>query len=237
MDWPALIHFQHTFTGPVPASREDRLEQAGIAAYHGRTHFIGPATVEIQRPGRPTATLAARRFAIAAGAMPARLGIPGEELLLHGAQFLVLPALPRGIAFVGGGYVSFEFAHIAARSGAEVTILHGNQQPLANFDPDLVRLLVAKSDSLGIQVILDAPVTAIEAHPPGVIVRARDRSWAADLAVMSQQIIDRQAGAADGGQQPQVSMGPVPVVLMQPGAEFLAALPGVLVKANVGPFA
>src|SRR3712207_7685152 len=32
--------------------------------------------------------------------------------------------LPDRIVFVGGGYISFEFAHIAARAGAKVTILH-----------------------------------------------------------------------------------------------------------------
>ena len=39
----------------------------------------------------------------------------------------------------------FEFAHIAARAGAEVTILHRGKQSLECFDPDLVNQLVQKS--------------------------------------------------------------------------------------------
>ena len=37
--------------------------------------------------------------------------------------FLELEALPRRIVLIGGGYVAAEFSHLAARAGAEVTIL------------------------------------------------------------------------------------------------------------------
>jgi pyridine nucleotide-disulfide oxidoreductase len=62
--------------------------------------------------------LEGRYVVVAAGAKPARLKIPGEDLLTTSDQFLELNALPRGIVFVGGGYISFEFAHVAARAGA-----------------------------------------------------------------------------------------------------------------------
>jgi glutathione reductase (NADPH) len=45
---------------------------------------------------------------------------------------------------LGGGYISFEFAHIATRSGSNVTILHRGKQPLEHFDPDLVNRLVCE---------------------------------------------------------------------------------------------
>lgn len=184
LDWAALMRFKRTFTDPVPASRADQLHRLGIAAYHGRARFTAPATVEIRGGGgQLAATLAARHFAVAAGAMPARLGIRGEELLTHSDQFLNLDSLPRRIAFVGGGYISFELAHIAARAGAAVTILHRDERPLAQFDPDLVRRLVAKSEALGIQIVLDAPVIAVEAAAGALILHTRERSFPADLAV------------------------------------------------------
>ena len=184
LDWPALQRYKRTFTDPVPASREDRLRRAGIAAYHGRARFTRPDAIAIHDSGgQPTELLAARHFAVAAGATPARLGIPGEELLTHSDQFLEMEALPRRIIFVGGGYISFELAHIAARAGAEAAILHRDHRPLAGFDPDLVGVLIAKSESLGIRVILDSPVTAIEAGPAGLAVHAGESSFPADLAV------------------------------------------------------
>lgn len=65
-------------------------------------------------------------------------------------QFLELNELPSKIVFVGGGYISFEFAHIAARAGANVTILHRGTRPLNNFDPYLLDMLLQRTRELGI---------------------------------------------------------------------------------------
>ncbi len=182
ISWPELMRFKRTFTTPVPQGREEQLRQAGIAAFHGRARFTDAHTLQI---GDETAE--ARRVVIAAGAAPARLNIPGEEHLIDSEQFLELNALPRRIVFVGGGYISFEFAHIAARAGAAVTILHLDSRPLAAFDPDLVGALVRRTRALGVQVELDSPVRAIERTAEGLAVHAgpaaAPRAFAADLVV------------------------------------------------------
>jgi glutathione reductase (NADPH) len=64
--------------------------------------------------------------------------------------------------FVGGGYISFEFAHIAARAGAKVTILHRGKQPLEHFDSDLVNLLAQRSRDIGIDIHLQSAVEKID---------------------------------------------------------------------------
>jgi hypothetical protein len=38
--------------------------------------------------------------------------------LITSDRFLELDALPTRIIFVGGGYIAFEFAHVAVRAGA-----------------------------------------------------------------------------------------------------------------------
>jgi pyruvate/2-oxoglutarate dehydrogenase complex dihydrolipoamide dehydrogenase (E3) component len=63
--------------------------------------------------------LVGRHLVISAGARHAPLAIPGEEHLTTRTEFLDLEQLPRRVAFVGGGYIAFEFAQIAARAGAE----------------------------------------------------------------------------------------------------------------------
>jgi glutathione reductase (NADPH) len=75
---------------------------------------------------------------------------------------LELNELPSSIAFVGGEYISFEFAHIAAIAGPKVTILHRGTRPLNNFDPYLVDMLLQKTHELGIDVRLQTKVEAIE---------------------------------------------------------------------------
>jgi glutathione reductase (NADPH) len=64
-------------------------------------------------------------------------------------------------SFVGGGYISFEFAHVAARAGAQVSILHRGARPLEGFDKDLVGQLVQVTRELGVDVRLNTEVKSI----------------------------------------------------------------------------
>jgi glutathione reductase (NADPH) len=156
--WPDLMRFKRSFTEPVPKEREEQFSKAGIAAFHGRARFVGQRTVKVN----DSQTLEGRHLLIATGAQPMKLNIPGEENFVKSDQFLELNELPSKIVFVGGGYISFEFAHIAARAGANVTILHRGTRPLEVFDPYLVDMLVQRTRELGIDVLLQTKVEGIE---------------------------------------------------------------------------
>jgi glutathione reductase (NADPH) len=158
IDWPELMRFKRSFTEPVSASRREQLAGAGIETFDGVARFTGRAQVHVG-----DAVLdATRAIVIATGARPASLHVEGAGHVLTSDRFLELPALPASVIFVGGGYISFEFAHVAARAGARVTIVHRGQRPLEHFDPDLVERLVARMRPLGIDVRLGAEVRAIE---------------------------------------------------------------------------
>jgi glutathione reductase (NADPH) len=156
--WPVLMNFKRSFTEPVPKEREEQFSKAGIIAFHGRAMFIGEKTVIVD----DTHTLSGKHILIATGAQPMKLNIPGEDNICKSDQFLELNELPSNIVFVGGGYISFEFAHIAARAGAMVTVLHRGTRPLNNFDPYLVDILLQRTRDLGIEVRLQTKVDAIE---------------------------------------------------------------------------
>jgi glutathione reductase (NADPH) len=168
LNWPDLIRFKRTFTDPVPESTEHGFAEAGITMQHGRAHFIDRTAVQVGDD-----TLAGRYVVIATGARHAPLGIAGEEYLTTSTQFMDLDNLPPRIVFVGGGYIAFEFAHIAARAGARVQILHRGVRPLAKFDPDLVSQLVQVTRELGVEVHLSTAVTAIEGRDNHLLVHAR----------------------------------------------------------------
>jgi len=184
IQWPDLMRFKHTFTDAVPEQNEQSFAQAGIDVVHGRAHFVARTTLQVDGD-----TLVARHVVIAGGARHATLGIPGEEHLTTSTQFLDLEHLPPRIVFVGGGYIAFEFAHIAARAGAKVHIVHRGALPLARFDPDLVALLVEATRDLGVEVHLNARVEAVEKRGDQVIVHAsagdEARLFEADMAIHS----------------------------------------------------
>jgi glutathione reductase (NADPH) len=178
VDWPQLMRFKHSFTDPVPLNREQAFSAAGMAMFHGTARFTAPDTMEIEGT-RVTAS----HFAIASGAAPAPLQIPGEDLLCISDQFLDFEQLPESLIFVGGGYIAFEFAHLAARAGARVTILHRGQRPLETFDADLVQQLVTHSRRAGIGIELHAAVQKVERSGGGLRVTTARGSFEAVSAI------------------------------------------------------
>ena len=166
VDWPDMIAFKRTFTDRMPPRIEGGLEKAGITTLHGEASFTDRNTLEVD--GRP---VSARNFHIATGARPATLGIPGEEFLITSTEFLDLTEKPTRIAFVGGGFIAMEFAHISKRAGAsEVTVLQRGKRPLVNFDPDLVELLMDSTRQLGIDLRCEAAVQGVERSETGLRV-------------------------------------------------------------------
>jgi glutathione reductase (NADPH) len=180
--WPDMMRFKRTFTDPVPEQTEHSFAEAGITVRHGRARFVDRTAVQVGDD-----TLAGHHVVIATGARHASLGIPGEEYLTTSTQFLELDNLPPRVVFVGGGYIAFEFAHIAARAGARVQILHRGARPLNKFDPDLVSQLVQATRDLGVEVHLHTVVTAIERRGDHVLVHAQtgvqEHTIEADLVV------------------------------------------------------
>ena len=169
LNWHDLINFKRTFTDPFPKQREDSYINAGIISIHGTAKFIDKDVVKVEYNEKADDTnndnIKGKYILIATGARPVNLGIPGSENVITSDQFLDLEShrLPDNIAFIGGGYISFEFAHMAARSGVKkVTIFHRGKQSLEHFDPDLVNQLVQKSKNIGIDVRLETKVERID---------------------------------------------------------------------------
>src|SRR5713101_4473344 len=157
IDWQELMRFKRSFTEPVPKHREEGFAKAGIATFHGRARFVGPSTVQVGEE-----VLEGRYVVIATGQKPADLKIPGAEHLTTSEQFLELEKLPKRVLFIGGGYIAFEFAHVAVRTGGQVTIVHRGSRPLPLFDPDLVDQTVKSSRELGVDIQLGTEVVGVE---------------------------------------------------------------------------
>lgn len=170
IQWPDLIRFKKTFTDPIPAQMEKRLAEYGVDLYRGRARFAGRNRLQVGEN-----TLMGKHIVIATGAVPRKLDIPGEEWIISSDQFLDLETLPDSIVFIGGGYISFEFAHIAAQAGARSVIVHRGARPLKNFDPDLVGLLVEALEFAGVKVYMNMPVKSVEKTKKGLLVRAGEK--------------------------------------------------------------
>jgi glutathione reductase (NADPH) len=180
INWQELIDFKRTFTEPVPESTEKGLKEAGIRLYHGKASFVNEQTLQVNGQ-----KIKAEKILIATGNKPAPIPIDGFDYLTTSTEFMELDELSGEIAFVGGGYISFEFAHIAARAGSTVTIIHQGEQPLESFDSDMVEVLVEKSSDIGIDVRLNTAVAGINPKNGGFEIIGKDdqRITETDMAV------------------------------------------------------
>jgi len=167
IDWQELMQFKRGFIDSVPEYREQGMKDAGITPFHGHARFIDEETIRINDQ-----EITGKKFLIAAGAKPAQLPIEGFEHLKTSTDFLELDTLPEKIVFVGGGYISFEFAFVAALAGTKVHIIHRGEHPLKGFDPDLVDLLMQKAEELGIEIHLNAEVKKISQNGNGYEVQS-----------------------------------------------------------------
>ncbi|MFC9708393.1 dihydrolipoyl dehydrogenase family protein [Paenibacillus sp. NPDC056933] len=180
--WPELMAFKRTFTESIPRASENKFKQAGMDTFHGKASFVDEDHIRVGDE-----VLQGKHILIATGARPATLPIDGAEHLIYSDDFLDLEQLPDKLVLVGGGYIAFEFAHIAARGGTEVHIIHRGEQPLEQFDSELVDLLLQKSEEVGIQVHLNAEVKAIRQEGSTYVVsgtrNGADHQWQCGLVV------------------------------------------------------
>ena len=165
IQWQDLMKFKETFTEPVPESIEKNYRKMGIDTFHAPAKFIAETILQIGEE-----QVQAEKIVVATGAMPKMLNIPGEEHALTSTDFLNLTELPEEITFIGGGYIAFEFAHLAARAGAKVNILHRGEYPLEHFEKDIVTEVVKASRDLGIGLFLETEAQEISQSGQGIIV-------------------------------------------------------------------
>lgn len=171
IDWTSLIEFKRTFIEGYSRKTENHLVEMGIDTYHGRAHFENQNTIVVGED-----KLKGEYIFLATGAKPRKLNIPGEEYIITSEELMEIEKLPVKIIFIGGGYISIEFAHVARRAGAEVIILQRSERILGAFDFDMVNMLIKASEAAGIKILTNKPVISVEKENNGLLVRTEFKS-------------------------------------------------------------
>lgn len=178
IDWPELMAHKRGYTEPVPTSTKQGLKEANIDTYSGAAAFVDPHTLMIGDQ-----QITGEEIVIATGQRPAVLDIPGQEHLSSSTDFLDLDQLPQEIVFIGAGYITFELAVIAQAAGAQVHIIHHNQQPLKGFDQELVTALVAELSTQGIAFHLDTSPKALKKEADYYVLETDKGNFRAGMVI------------------------------------------------------
>ena len=181
-NWSQVLEQKRQFTAGIPEGTIKNLQEAGIDFVSGTASFLDNKTLSVNGQ-----RIQAKFFVVATGAKPMRLPIKGIEHVVTSDDFLELNVLAPSILFIGGGFISFEFAHFAARLGSinqRSVILEVGDRPLGTFDSEMVELLVEASKHEGIDVRTGIDIEVIEKHAKGFSVRtANGGSFETDLVV------------------------------------------------------
>ena len=162
LDWSALMAFKRSFTDPVHHSTLEDFQAAGLHAILAEARFLDPETVEIGPAGVGRQLRPKHGVVIAVGQRPVPLKIPGAELAIDSDAFLALNDLPERVVFLGGGYISMEFAGAAAVAGRRVTVLQRGPSVLKQFPSKAVAVVVAGMESIGVDIRTGVEVERLE---------------------------------------------------------------------------
>lgn len=176
INWEDLMQHKKDYTDFVPKNTTAGFDDAGIDYFEGQAEFIGPHELLVSGE-----VLTADQFLIATGQRSRLLSIEGQDYLQSSRDFLEMSHLPEKIVFLGAGYIAIELATIANAAGSEVHIIHHNDQPLKEFDPELVDDLVQHLTEEGIQFHFNIDIKKIESLNPHFKLSADNFEMTADL--------------------------------------------------------
>lgn len=168
IDWQNLIAFIRNYVNSRPSKFEKIYSDEGIEFFKGTASFINQNTISVGDD-----QLSAKFILIATGTKPRQLAMPGHEFTLTSDEFMELKDLPERVLFIGGGYESFEFAHVVARADRQIKILEMSDKALKNFDQNMVDKLMKKNEELGIEFYPNTGVEAVEQKDNYFLVKAK----------------------------------------------------------------
>ncbi len=114
--------------------------------------------------------VSADKILIATGGWPAVPAVPGREHVITSNEMFDLDPFPPRLVVVGGGYIACEFASIFNGLGSRVTQLYRGAQVLRGFDDDIRSFIAAEMKKTGVDLRLNAEVSAIARTAQGLRV-------------------------------------------------------------------
>jgi glutathione reductase (NADPH) len=171
-DWPRFRSALAAEIDRLEAAYRAALARAGVAVHDCRASLADPHTVRLA-DGR---SVTARHILIATGARPFVPDLPGAGLAITSDALFDLPALPRRLLIVGGGYIASEFACIFAGLGSAVTLVHRGGAILRGFDAEARDHVAAAMRGQGIDIRTGTEVRALDRGSGGIRATLTDGS-------------------------------------------------------------
>lgn len=157
IDWPKLMDYKQQTIRPMHKGLEKIFKAEGIDIIKGEGVIKDAHTVVVDGTD-----YSAKFIVIATGQRSNTLDIEGKALTHNSTDFLELAEFPERITFLGGGFVSIEFASIAAKMGSEVSVVVHSDKVLKQYHQPYVKQLVKKLEAEGVTFYYNIDVSKVE---------------------------------------------------------------------------
>lgn len=164
-DWPTLIANKNREIERLNGIYRNLLLNSGVTLLEGHGRLRDEHSVEVAGQ-----VYRARHILIATGGWPQIPDIPGKELAITSNEAFYLPALPRRVLVVGGGYIAVEFASIFQGLGAQTSLLYRGELFLRGFDQSVRLHLKEELSKKGLDLQFNSDIRRIERQADGSLL-------------------------------------------------------------------
>ena len=181
-DWPTFLARKDAEIARLSGLYVANLTKAGAELIMAKARLLDAHRIELIGQDR---VVTADKILIAVGGrvwMPS--DVPGIEHAISSNEAFHLPALPKSIVIVGGGYIAVEFAGIFNGLGVDTTLVYRGANILRGFDEDVRVHLADEMRKRGIKIVLDSQHERIEKTPAGLVSHMKGGESLTSDAVM-----------------------------------------------------
>jgi len=151
--------------------------QRKINYVQGRASFISSTSIEVKKEDGSTEQIAFDKAIIATGSVIASISSLQIESkrLLNSTSALDLPAIPKSLLVVGGGYIGLELGSVYAALGSKVSVVEFMDRILPGADQDLVAHLQKRISKSFDKIMLQSKVVEIKEEGEEMIVKIENK--------------------------------------------------------------
>lgn len=153
-------------------------KQRKINYVQGTAEFTSSSTLKVRKADGHDEEIEFENCIIATGSVIAT--IPSLSLnskrFLNSTSALDLPAIPKSLLVIGGGYIGLELGSVYRALGAEVSVVEMTAGLLPGADKDLIFFLEKNLKSKFKSIMLNSKVVGIREEADGLIVSIEDKN-------------------------------------------------------------
>ena len=174
LDLAQTMRWKDGIVGRLNSGVLGLLRKAKVKIVHGHARFRDGKTVEVETE-TGTQVIRAGTVVIATGSEPVELPVlPFGGPVISSTGALSLPAVPKRLVVVGGGYIGLELGTAFAKTGSEVTVVEATAQILPQYDTELVKPVAKRLADLGVSVLTGARAKGLSAHADALLIETSE---------------------------------------------------------------